>query len=264
MNKLLFLSIALSGVSHAEILKDKVHSVENTLVKFASGRVAYMDTEVHTLSPGDRVRVNLDERSSILSLRNFGQENTPEDMAIEEVTPPPKFQPTLVKGMGEAVKIFNRSNPNYRRISECTDRAHVWAHDELKASGTTSEKAFVFFTSSYINEVRFKWWFHVAPLYTVSDGGTKKKLVMDYRYTDRPMTIKEWTDRFVHTKRACKVTEKFSEYDNNPQTENCYLITRSMHYRLPLDIEWEETHGQYKTETSESELRMSFNYAFQK
>jgi hypothetical protein len=124
-------------------------------------------------------------------------------------------------------------------------------------------KAFIFFTASYINSVRFKWWFHVAPMYLVNNQGEIKNMVMDYRYTDRPLTIKEWTDKFVYTKRPCKITTRFSEYDVNPQTENCYLIFENMHYKIPAEINEKEMSGKMKTKTTNNELKASYRYAFQ-
>lgn len=266
MKKFFLLSIALTSLSHAEVIQDKVHSVENGLVKFQNGRVAYMDQKNLNLKSEDYVHVEVDDTSTILSYKKMTPPAKFESMSLLEETTPAAvpYEPTIVQGMEEAWNIFNRSNSNYKRISECSDRAHVWANDEFKKNGIKSEKIFVFFTASYINSVRFKWWFHVAPLYTVATGSGLEKLVMDYRYTDRPMTVKEWTDKFVYTKRDCKVTDKFSEYDVNPQTENCYVIYRSMHYKLPIEIQAEEQSGQYKTTSSESEIRASYNYAFNK
>jgi hypothetical protein len=260
----LTLCLALtSAVLQAETIQSKIHAIEDGMIKFENGRVAFLNFDISNLSKNDVLKAELDDRSNLLSYKkmpDFQLRNM--SLALEETTPP-VFEPTIVQGLNEAWNIFNRSNPKYKRISECTDRAHVWAHDEFKKTGTKSKKVFVFFTASYINSVHFKWWFHVAPLYTVNDGGTIKELVMDYRYTNRPMAVKEWTDHFVYTKRDCKVTTKFSEYDVNPQTENCYLIYESMHYKLPGEIQDQELSGRYKTETSESEIRASLSYAFQ-
>lgn len=262
---LLLTAVLASAGIQAETFTGRIHSVEDGMIKFENGRVAFLDSKAVDLSPKQLVKVEIDEKSSLISLEKKSDITPPDMKLLEDPAPttPPVFEPTVIQGMDEAWNIFNRSNPNWKRISECTDRAHVWAHDEFKLNGTKSKKAFVFFTASYINSVRFKWWFHVAPMYTVNDRGTMKELVMDYRYTDRPMTVKEWTDQFVYTKRSCKVTTKFSEYDVNPQTENCYLIFESMHYKIPGEIHEQETSGRYKTTTSESEIRAARGYAFQ-
>lgn len=274
MKKLAVITMAIMATvtTQAETFRSRVHGLEEGFVKFINGRVAFLDTRSVNLMTSDYVEVDVDDFDS--SLRSFKILNEQKEyrnknlsFAVnEEQDPIPRseFEPTVVPSMDEAMNIWNRSNPYWKRLSECSDRAHIWAHDEFKRTGTKSEKIFIFLTASYIDSVRFKWWFHVAPMYTVNDNGTIKKLVMDYRYTDRPLTIKEFTDELVFTKRNCKVTTRFSEYDVNPQTENCYLIFESMHYRLPEELHTTELKGLYKTSTSDSELRMVFNMAFLK
>jgi hypothetical protein len=247
----------------AETINSKVYSIENRLVKFMNGRVAFIGKGDHEIEANDYLKATLDEKSNLISydkIQSFQMMPMERPSLIQEDE---TFNPTIIPSMDEAIKIFHRSNPFYKRISECSDRAHVWAHDEFKFSGTKSMKAFVFFTASYINSVRFKWWFHVAPMYKVKDKGVLKDIVMDFRYTDSPMTVKEWTDHFIYTKRSCKVTTLFSEYDINPQTENCYLIFESMHYKIPAEINQKETLQTHKTNTSEKEINESFRYAFQ-
>src|SRR5690606_7148135 len=137
------------------------------------------------------------------------------NMSLVEEREPINFQPTVIPNYMEADKIFNRLNPNWRRSSECSNRAHIWAHEEYNKYNIKSEKAFIFFTASYINQNRFKWWFHVAPMLTVNENGQMVKRVLDVIFNHQPVTIKEWTDNFIFSKRPCKVTTKFSEYDVN-------------------------------------------------
>jgi hypothetical protein len=265
VHRLIFFPLFLASFGvFAETIKSGVHSVEDGMIKFQNGRVAFLTNSMvqKSIKSSEQLIAEVDDESNLLGFRKIGQAETAsiKNLVAEE---PPVFEPTIVEGPEEANHIFNRSNPFYKRISECSDRAHVWAHDEFKKTGTKSMKAFVFFTASYINSVRFKWWFHVAPMYRVKVGDEVKELVMDFRYTDRPMTVKEWTDQFVYTKRPCKVTTKFSEYDVNPQTENCYLIFESMHYKIPGEIHEQELSGRYKSDTAESEVKASRRLAFQ-
>jgi hypothetical protein len=261
LSLIIFSCLATSAI--AESFTTKIHSIDGGLMKFTNGRVAFLNKTVPMNASESPVRVVLDEDSNLVTLTELGQmKNFEENDFLSEENPEP-FEPSIVPSMKEAQKIFNNFNPYYKRISECSDRAHVWAHDEFKRSGTKSMKAFVFFTASYINSVRFKWWFHVAPMFKVRDGGGTKDIVMDYRYSPRPQTVKEWTDQFVYTKRPCKVTDKFSEYDVNPQTENCYLMFESMHYRLPADLAAKEK-NLFKNKSSEFEINSSFRFAFQK
>lgn len=271
MNKLFVISLALgiSPLISAETIKDRIHDIEGGIVKFENGRVAFLNSSPVRLEKNTVIRAELDDQDS--SLISYEVLNEPElkKMSARNTEPPaplprvrPFFEPTIVPSMEEAYNIFNRSNQNYKRVSECTDRAHVWAHEEFKRTGTKSKKAFVFFTPSYIESIRFKWWFHVAPMYSVQTPTGVQEMVMDFRYTDRPMTVKEWTDQYVYTKRPCKPTLRFSEYDVNPQDESCYLMIDSMHYKIPGDLAAQEQ-GRYKSSTSESEVREALRNGFQ-
>ncbi len=255
----------VSWVASAESFRTRVHSQEGNLVKFENGRTAFIDHRSFLLTPGELVQVTLDHNYSLIWVKKI-YSSLPkklDHLSLRKITEErPNFEATLVPDMNEALEIFNRSNSDYKRNSECSDRAHVWAHEEFKYSGTKSLKAFVFFTASYINSVRFKWWFHVAPLYKVNHMGDVQDMVMDFRYSHGPQTVKEWTDQFVYTKRSCKVTTKFSEYDVNPQTENCYLIYESMHYKIPGEIHEQELSGRYKEKTSVPELNAAYRAAF--
>ncbi|WPU66407.1 protein-glutamine glutaminase family protein [Peredibacter starrii] len=270
MKKLFLISLAL-GISpflNAETFKSRIHAIEGNIVKFENGRVAFLNSSPIKLAKNSLIRAEVDEEDSSLLSFDVLQEPVMKSMSqIQDENPAPlpglrpPFEATIVKNMEEAIAIFNRSNSNYKRVSECTDRAHVWAHEEFKRSGTKSKKVFVFFTASYIDSIRFKWWFHVAPMYSVQTPEGVKDMVMDFRYTDRPMTIKEWTDQYVYTKRPCKPTLRFSEYDVNPQTENCYLMIDSMHYKVPGDLAAQEQ-GRYKATTPDSEYRAALRFGF--
>lgn len=264
MKQLLVLGMILSTPTLlAETIKSKVHSIEKNIIRFENGRVAFIDKQSAEINASEFVEAQVDERSTLISFKRLTPPDFGESLFLPEEVTPPVFEPTVVPNMEEALIIFNRSNPNYKRISECSDRAHVWAHDEFKKSGTKSLKAFVFFSTNYINSVRFKWWFHVAPMYKVNNKGTIQDLVMDYRYMDRPVTLREWTDQYVYTKAPCKLTKKFSDYEVTPQTESCMVIVESMHYRIPAEIHDQELRGRFKTTTTETELKEAYRYAFQ-
>lgn len=266
MKKLLIMGLILTTpIIKAETIQSRIHSIENGIIKFENGRVAFLESNTPNLTSDDYIQAEVDERSSLVSYKKISMPDNKhfKNLSFLPETERPLFEPTVVPNMQEAWNIFNRSNPYYKRVSECTDRAHVWAHEEFKFSGTKSMKAFVFFTASYIDSVRFKWWFHVAPMYKVNTERGIQDLVMDFRYTDRPMTVKEWTDHFVYTKRPCKPTKKFSEYDVNPQTENCYLIFESMHYKIPGEIHEQELSGRYKNETTDFEIKAALRFGFQ-
>ncbi|WP_408095447.1 protein-glutamine glutaminase family protein [Peredibacter sp. HCB2-198] len=270
MKKLILVMLALGTAPflQAETFKSRIFAVEDNIVKFENGRVAFLNSSPVKLIKNSLIRAEVDDQDSSLISYDVIQEPNLKNMAVSSVENPtplpgvrPPFEATIVPSMEEAMAIFNRSNSNYKRVSECTDRAHVWAHDEFKRSGIKSKKVFVFFTASYIDSIRFKWWFHVAPAYSVQTPSGVQDMVMDFRYTDRPMTVKEFTDQFVYTKRPCKPTLRFSEYDVNPQTENCYLMIDSMHYKMPGELAAQEQ-GRYKSTTPDSEIRAALRNGF--
>ena len=266
MKHFLLLSIFLASPAlFAETIKDKIVAVEDGLVKFEKGRVAFLNNIIPDLEEQELIEAQLDERSTLVSFKKLSPPSlkSMESMnLISYETTRPVFETSVVPNKEEAWNIFNRFNHNYKRVSECSDRAHVWAFDELKRTGTKSMKAFIFFTNSYINSARMKWWFHVAPMYRVQVGNSAEDYVMDYMYHDRPLKVKEWTDSYVFSKQNCKVTTKFSEYDANSLSESCYMIFESMYYRLPSEIHDQEKRGLFKTSSSPFEIRTSYQTAF--
>lgn len=270
MEKVVFLCCLLfSQTGFAETISAKIFGLEKVqnkrmIVKFDNGRVAWSDESLD-LVPGQTLRAVIDEKNKLSSFsvdKDFIDEDAPVMKILTAERP--EFTPTVLNGYSEVEAMFNRLNPKFTRLSECSDRAHVWAFDEFKNRGISTEKVFIFFTASYINRNNFKWWFHVAPLVTVNEGGTLVKRVLDYRYTDGPKLIKEWSDSMVFSHRDCKMTTKFSEYDVNPQTEDCYMMIDSMYYRLPGDLSNQETLGVYETSFNSVEVAGARSRAFRK
>jgi hypothetical protein len=258
----------------ADVVKSTIHSVErvnsNYLVKFENGRVAFVSSQNKMLGgqnlqglKGARVEAKLSSDYSLLSIQSI--EAAPENvksLPSFEIVEPPVYEPTVIPSLAEANKIFKRLNPNYKRASECSNRAHVWASEEFKKNNIKSMKVFALFTASYIDRVRFKWWYHVAPMLTVNEGGRIERRVMDYMFTHQAVTVKEWTDQFVFSKRPCLPTTRFSEYDVNPQTEDCYLMDGPMYDWNPTDLSNRELQGKYKTDFSQGEIRAAYSEAF--
>jgi hypothetical protein len=263
MKNIFFLILFLSVTANAGSLTDRIHSVIPSgsgthIVRFEAGRVGFVSDNLSENirdQIGAEVRAEIDETNEIRSLNVLKPAKLEYDVYLKNslLQEPPAFETTKISS-GKLKEIWKTMNPNFKRLSECTDRAHVWAWDEFKKSGTKSQKAFIFFTASYINRVRFKWWFHVAPMFDVETSGGIQKMVTDVMYLDRPVTLKEWTNLMVFSGRDCKMTTNFSEYDVNPQTEDCYMIHESMFYRLPGDIHAQELSGTYRSEWNESEV----------
>ena len=249
----------------ADVVRSPIHSVEKMhhhyLIKFQNGRVGFLPLANESLPnlKGMMVEAKLDKNHSVLSFQSV--DVAPQDL-VTDVSEPPVYEPTVIANLSEATKIFNRLNPNYKRASECFNRAHVWASEEFKKNNIKSLKVFALFTASYIDRVRFKWWFHVAPVLLVQEGNHLEKRVLDFTFTSRPLTVKQWTDQFVFSKRPCLPTKNFSEYDVNPQTEDCYLMESSMYEWMPTDLQAQELQNRYKTQFYSSDIRAAYSEAF--
>ncbi len=276
MKKIILTTLVLCPLyAQAEILKTSLYSIESIddsqlMVRFTNGRIAYVPKEAGALKmklsrieENELIEATLDKNYSLTEInsRGFKRRNDLTSTASSAFYSP-EFSPTVLSSPSMAATMFSRLNSDYGRSSECSNRAHVWAYEEDKNHGIKSEKVYVLFTASYINRFRFKWWFHVAPLVSVKIGNSVEKFVLDYMFGRQPVTIKEWTDQFVFSRRACKETTHFSEYDVNPQTEDCYLMTDSMYTWTPYDLRDQERGQQAKTDFSRGEIWSAYQQAF--
>jgi len=240
-----FLSIGFHAVAD-----DSIHSIvrggagEPHLVKFNSGEVKFIEQgQEHLLAPFE-AKLKFTKAAPVSENKMF---------SIAE-----DFAPTPVPE-SELQNIWNRMNPYIKRKSECSDRAHVWSFDEFQKTGTKSQKAFLMLTNAYIVRNRYKWWFHVAPLYTTTSG---QKIVMDYQFLDRPVTFTEWKNHLVFSKRDCVADFRFLDYNEAAdQTQDCYTKHEPMYYYIPGDIGNFES-GRGKTGWSNAEVNGARSRAF--
>lgn len=224
-----FLLIAFFATSFgvaAATSVDSIHSIvrgtngEPHLVKYNSGAVEFIE------QGEDQKLAGLEAK--LFATKAFSPANLQNKMLIEE-----DYQPTVVAD-GDIAAIFNRMNPYMKRKSECSDRAHVWTWDEFNRTGIKSEKAFLMLTDTYIKRTRFKWWFHVAPMYRTTSG---KKIVMDGQFLDHPVTYEEWKNNMVWSKRECVTDFRFQDYDAGAdQSQDCYIKFTPMYYYIPQSI----------------------------
>lgn len=253
MKSFVLMAFLFYGLGVEAVTDDSIHSIskgsggEPHLVKFNSGEVKFIEpADYHTLS----------KYQKRLKTSQLYTHSAPEEKVLnpDEIN----FEPTLVSD-DEIQRIFKNFNPYMKRKSECSDRAHVWAWDEFTRTGTKSEKAFLMLTDTYIKRHRYKWWFHVAPMFTTSSG---QKMVMDFQFLDKPVTFTEWKNNLVFTKRECVTEFSFLAYDAGAdQTQDCYVKFEPMYYYIPGDIGNRER-GRGKTDWSSSEVRASRARAF--
>lgn len=238
--------IALLAFTHVASA-ESVHSVirgnngEPHLIKFNSGAVEFVEFD-------DTDKLNAYEAQ----VEPFVEDKSLSFLQEEA------FEPTVVPD-AQMAEIFKGMNPYMKRKSECSDRAHVWAWDEFQRSSVKSQKAFLMLTDTYIKKHRYKWWFHVAPMYTTASG---QKMVTDLQFLDRPVTFAEWKNNLVFTKRDCVADFRFLDYNvGADQTQDCYVKFEPMYYYVPGDIGAREQ-GRPKTGWSASQINASRSRAF--
>jgi hypothetical protein len=135
--------------------------------------------------------------------------------------------------LDENFKFFRKGA---RRVSQCFNRAHVWAFESKKNFNFNSMKVFLFFTKKFIRETNFKWWFHVAPANYLKSSNQNQLIVLDPFFTSTPLPIHEWTNLFVTKNIKCLEAQSYSEYALNQEKESCVTIKSSMYYLQPKDL----------------------------
>jgi hypothetical protein len=137
--------------------------------------------------------------------------------------------------------------------SQCFHRAYLWAFEAWKHKGIDTEKVFLFFTRKYIREVRYKWWFHVAPF--VSDE--RRDYVLDPTFVPSPMELNAWTAQFVTNGDKCPVIERYLGHGAHHQDKSCYVRKVSMYYYHPNVLEKADRSNQVVRDWDRAGLRFS-------
>ncbi|MFL5783422.1 MAG: protein-glutamine glutaminase family protein [Bacteriovoracaceae bacterium] len=153
-----------------------------------------------------------------------------------------KFTPTDLQSLENVTEIFNDLlNDGDKGRSQCFKRAHMWAFDMWSKKQITSQKIFMFYTDRYQIGNDFDWWFHVAPL-VVANG---VDYVMDGTFFDKPVTVKEWTDKFMYTDKIhCPAVTNYLDFEDHQWTKLCYTMKAPMYYFRPLDLEMRDKKGE--------------------
>lgn len=171
------------------------------------------------------------------------------------------YTPSVISSPEVALRIFRDRQYNAKE-SQCYNRAHIWSYEWRVKHNLYSSKIWVFFTRKFLREYpSFEWWFHVAPMVYVNDGGVKER-AMDMKYNSRPMPIQKWADTFLKGKGPCLTVQKYSEHINYPYNGHCYFQKSSMYYYQPADLEFIEKFGTEKNAWVETEVREAYREAF--
>lgn len=257
--KALIVSFILFTVSlsiHARTLDSEFHSLDkghpgaDHILRLMSGEVAFIPygeknllKSIEELHQGDEIKVTLDKKQNLVAVELL---KTSEFKRSWEKETDDSFVASVLS-LKQAGTVFKRMSKKYQNKSQCFNRAHIWVHDENAKYKTNLNKVFLFFTSRYIRKYRFHWWFHVTPMAYVGGRDFRNWRMLDRRYTKGPLQPKTWTNIFIKSKRTCKVADKFSEYFNNQNTQDCYMIKASQYYLVPSDLDMLETEGIERT-----------------
>jgi hypothetical protein len=101
-------------------------------------------------------------------------------------------------------------------VDGCYARAHKMRQVLIEDFGYSCEKVFSYegpdgYLAVDAGECCVYWWYHVAPLVSVYEGGAVNKYVMDPSMFEEPVTIDEWTG--AQENEDCSVWADFGEYE---------------------------------------------------
>lgn len=253
----------------------QIHSIDKGkkgqphLIFLTNGHTAFLDGSQKSLiddieesqQRGDTVEISLDQKLNVLSVQTVAPERV--EPTEEETTPDEimSYDPSIVS-LATAQSTFTGMRRDYQNESQCYNRAHIWTYEAFNRTGIKSNKLFLFFTSRYIRNYRYHWWFHVAPMVYVDGSAQSSWRVLDRRYTAGPLSTKTWTNIFMKNRATCPVVYRYSSYRNHQQSKDCYLIPTSMYFWQPRDIERQERTGYVKTQYYSSEIGHAYWEAF--
>jgi hypothetical protein len=264
--------LAIPVLSFSRSYTSSIHFIDESfndsphLLLLENGSVIFLDSEnkedlglfKESKLSSSHLEITTDDENNFISARSVNTVDKSAESVGHETQEKGlnlSYEPTILNSLSEASAIFGKMRRDYQSESQCYNRAHIWTWEEFNRSSLKSKKYFLFFTSRYIRAYRYHWWFHVTPAVSVNGLGDR---ILDRRYTTDIKSIKDWTDKFIYSKRDCPVVFKYNEYSYNQQTEHCYLIPVSMFYWQPRDIERRDRLGIEKT----SFIRSEVNYAY--
>ncbi len=272
---ILLLPLLLISLAHAEIFE--VHSLvkregvnNNWIVKFNDGRVGFWNEEddlairPQTL-PMAIIQGTLSEESVLSDVTIVGRvlqtvQNTNKN--LQDIHPFPPYTPTVYPSYQMATDVLQGMRRNWSGESQCYDRSHIWSYEEFYWNRRYLQKAFLFFSDSYISRYSYKWWFHTAPYAMISMNGEVNERVMDPAFTQYPLKFKLWTDIFMKNKVDCKIIQKYSDYSAHPAEDDCYIMKMSIYFWQPKDLEALERSGVDRRKYIDWEIKHAYENGF--
>ena len=204
------------------------------------------------------IELEVNAKNTILSAKLSSEKVSTE--AIEEWLKDSSVEdyvPTRFSTMQEITQAFATMDRGTRSSSQCYNRAYVWGHDLWRDRGVNSMKIFLFFTTKYIREFRYDWWFHVSPMSYVAE----EEYVMDRLFSKTPLRPQTWTNIFMQNNSVCKSVTKYFDYHKDDPIEYCFLLRSTMFYLGPSALKRRDE-GYEKTEYNRATLRAARQQAF--
>jgi hypothetical protein len=267
---ILFFSIS----SWAEFIHSRIYELEvlpeysEALIKFENGEVGFIKLSDKLFSKilkandeKKKLKIYLDGKRTIQNFETIPSRRSEyimPDISIENN----EYQPTVLNSLTDAFFVLKTMRRDWQYSSQCYNRAHIWAFEAFELSKLKSIKLFMFFTSKYIREYRFKWWFHVSPMTYVRSHDQIRPVVLDRKFSAKPLSPKSWSDLFIYSGKECPVIKRYSEYENHQRSEDCYHIPVSMYFWQPRDIKKFEESGYQKESFFKSEIDWAYEEAF--
>lgn len=161
--------------------------------------------------------------------------------------------------------IFYSMRTDTKKDSQCYNRAHVWnweIHNKFITSDNDKVhmgKLWIFFTTRYIREYNYNWWFHIAPYMKVSYNS--EDIVLDRAFFNTPLTQTQWSNFFMQNNAYCPEVKKYSDYEKRQKTEYCYHIKTSSYYWQPWHIEQFESHNIDREKWAQYDINVAYKNA---
>lgn len=256
-------AVEAASAQHEDVL---VRAENNGRVLWANARDARMLQALRSASVSDQnLRISFDESSGVIKgVTALAPSKRDEAQARgRAVDKDDAYQPTMFQSVQQAQAYFNTMDGATKDDSQCYNRAHGWSFDLWNQYRINSLKIFIFFTSRYIREFRYKWWFHTSPMVLASGADRySSEAVMDRSFTNGPVPVQTWTNIFMKNRVVCPTVRYYTEYSQHQEEQYCFLMKSIMYYRQPRDLELLESQGRYRSDWDYNELRQGRQQAF--
>lgn len=250
---------ALNAYAH-ESFVTRIHSVDADLVKFQNARVglSIRPKLIQDKAPGDLVKVTVNEHNQLINLEKL------EDLEVPNTINSPfvdsDFIPSVLPNLAAAQKTLNKMREDFLGDSQSFNLSHIWAYEAYKNDHLYSQKAFMFFSDSFIRRTHHKYWFHVSPLFRYSNQASKvEDVILDKTLSSTPLTVGGWVSQLMKQKIHCPLKKTYLQAQS---ARDCAVVKTNMFYWQPKDLEALEQERLFRVNFFDFELETAFGASF--